>query len=224
MADYIEKIAQAKLEKTHSASTVGDEWRTPELEFLGIQECFGPMNGFSIDLFTDGVINSKCKNFFTAKSNALTQNWYEHCLEQGIAPFGFANPPFSKKYKGLLADGTSCTGLHEIMEKSHLEMKKGFHSVFFVPLNFEAGWFPHHKSEFPASEIYKLTDGRVTFDVPDWYVQDHEGVKPSASPGGMCVIVFNPYHKQVQIDDIISRDYLRELGQQILDDQNEVAA
>lgn len=220
MANYLQSLLNAKLMPLHSAKDIQDEWRTPDLEFIGIQEVFSPTaNGFSIDLFTDGKINSKCNNFFTAEDNALSQDWFKHCKEQGIAPHGFANPPFSKEHKGKLDDGTSCTGLHRIMKKAHIEMLLGFYSVFFVPLNFEAGWFPHKNAEFPASEIYKLTGGRITFDTPEWYKQDPnpKASKPTSSPGGMCVIIFNPLHSGVQIDDVISRDYLRELGQQILD-------
>jgi len=218
MANYLQKLLSAKLKPLHSAKDVQDEWRTPDLEFLGIQEVFAPTaNGFSIDLFTDGKINSKCENFFTAKDNALNQDWFKHCKENGIAPVGFANPPFSKEHVGRLDDGTSCTGLHKIMKKAYIEMKLGFHSVWFVPSNFEAGWFPHKNSEFAATEIHKLTDGRITFDTPEWYRQDPEGSKPTSSPGGMCVIIFNPHHSGNQIDDVISRDYLREIGQQILD-------
>ena len=125
--------------------------------------------------------------------------------------------PAHKELQQLLDDGTSCTGQHKIMKKAYIEMKLGFCSVFFVPLNFEAGWFPHKNSEFPASEIHKLTDGRVTFDVPNWYRQDPDGSKPTSSPGGMCVIIFNPLHSGPAIDDVISRDYLRDLGQKVLD-------
>jgi len=219
MSNYLQKLLNAKLKPLHSAKDVQDEWRTPNLEFLGIQETFCPLQNFYIDLFTDGVINSKCESFFTAEDNALNQDWYKHCNENGIAPYGFANPPFSKEHVGKLDDGTSCTGLHRIMKKAFMEMKLGFFSVFFVPSNFEAGWFPHKNSEFAASEVHKLTDGRITFDTPNWYRQDPnpKASKPTSSPGGMCVIIFNPLHSGEPIDDVISRDYLRELGQKILD-------
>lgn len=217
MSNYLQNLLNAKLQPLHCAKDVQDEWRTPELEFLGIQEMFAPKQKFYIDLFTDGAINSKCEHFFTAQDNALAQDWTLYCKSQGIMPIGFANPPFSKEHVGRLDDGTSCTGLHKIMKKAYIEMKLGFYSVWFVPSNFEAGWFPHKNSEFAASEVHKLTDGRITFDTPEWYRQDPDGSKPTSSPGGMCVIIFNPDRLGPQIDDVISRDYLREIGQQILD-------
>lgn len=223
MADYIQRLLDSKLKRKHSARDVDDEWRTPDLEFLGIQQMFCPTKSFSIDLFTDGVINSKAPLFFTAKENALQQDWGKYCKEQGVAPIGFANPPFSKPHKGKLDDGTTCTGLNEIMKKAYMEMKLGFLSVFFVPNNIEADWFPHRLSEYPASAVYKLVNGRVSFDVPEWYKQDPEGGKPSSSRGGMAVVIFDPLYASTQIDDIVSRNELRELGQRILDEKKDAA-
>ncbi len=224
MADYIQRLLNAKLKRKHSAKDVQDEWRTPDLEFLGIQRMFCPADSFSIDLFTDGPINSKAPLFFTAKENAIEQDWGKYCKEQGVAPIGFANPPFSKPHKGKLDDGTTCTGLNEIMKKAYMEMKLGFFSVFFVPNNTEADWFPHRLSECPASAIYKLVNGRVSFEVPELYKQDPEGGEPSSSRGGMAVVIFDPSYTGKPIDDIVSRNTLRELGQLILDEQNEEAA
>ncbi len=223
MADYIQRLLNAKLKRKHSAKDVQDEWRTPDLEFLGIQEKYCPAKSFSIDLFTDGTINSKSPLFFTAKENALLQDWGKYCKDQGVAPFGFANPPFSKPHVGKLDDGSCCTGLNPIMKKAYMEMKLGFHSVWFVPNNTEADWFPHRLSEHPASAIYKLVNGRVSFEVPEWYKQDPDGSKPSSSRGGMAVIIFDPLYNGKAIDDIVSRNELRELGQRILDEQEEAA-
>lgn len=223
MADYLKRLLDTKLKPLHSAKDVRDEWRTPDLVFLGIQQMFCPSKSFSIDLFTDGHINSKAPLFFTAKENALQQDWGKYCKEQGVPPVGFANPPFSNAYKGKLDDGTICTGLNEIMKKAYMEMKLGFTSVFFVPNNIEANWFPHRLSEYPASAVYKLVNGRVSFDTPEWYKQDPDGSEPSSSRGGMAIVIFCPSYKGTPIDDIVSRNALRELGQMILDEQEEAA-
>ena len=222
--DYRQRLLNAKLQRMHSAADIGDEWRTPDLEFLGIQAKYCPAEAFSIDLFTDGPINSKAPLFFTAKENALQQDWGKFCKENGVAPFGFANPPFSKQHKGLLDDGSTCTGLDLIIPKAYAEMKLGFHSVFFVPNNTEADWFPHRLSKHPASAIYKLVGGRVAFDTPEWYRQDPNGSKPSSSRGGMCVCIFDPTYSGTPIDDVVYRDELRELGQKVLDAQIQEAA
>ncbi len=215
--NYLQKLLSAKLKQLHSAADVQDEWRTPDLEFLGIQHLYCPGGSFSIDLFTDGTINSKAPLFFTAKDNALNQDWGKYCKEQGVPPVGFANPPFSKPYKGKLDDGSTCTGLSDIMKKAHVEMHLGFRSVFFVPNNIEADWFPHRLSKHPASAVYKLVNGRVSFDTPQWYKQDPDGSKPSSSRGGMAVVIFDPNHRGPEIDDIVSRDQLRALGQLVSD-------
>lgn len=216
--DYLQKLLNAKLKSSHSAKDVMDEWRTPDPEFLGIQEKYSPSKKFSIDLFTDGEINSKAPLFYTAKDNALLQDWGKDCKENGVLASGFGNPPFSKPHVGKLDDGTTCTGLNAIMKKAFMEMKLGFHSVFFVPTNVEADWFPHKLSEHPASAIYKLINGRVSFDTPEWYKQSthKDASKPSSSRGGMCVCIFDPLYVGTPIDDIVSRNELRELGQKIM--------
>jgi len=220
MTDYLQKLLNAKSKNLHCAKDVQDEWRTPDLEFLGIQQKYCPADRFSLDLFTDGAINSKCENFLTAAQNALIVDWGKYCKEQGIAPFAFANPPFSKPHTGRLDDGSTCTGLSAIMKKAHIEMKLGFHSVFFVPNNTEADWFPHRLSKYPASAIYKLVNGRVSFDTPEWYKQDPDGSEPSSSRGGMSIVIYDPLYNGEPIDDVVCRNELRELGQSALDEKD----
>ena len=200
------------------AGDVNDEWITPELEYLGIQETFCPQ-GFSIDLFTDGHNNSKTPLFFTAQDNALKQDWGKTCKEEGVPLFGFANPPFSKPHKGRLEDGSTCTGLSAILKKAYVEMLLGFHSVFVLQNKSEANWFPHRLSMYPASAIYKITNGRIYFDVPAWYKQDPYGSEPTSGRCGLCIAVFSPIHTGIPIDDVISRQELRSSGQKVLKNQ-----
>jgi len=183
MSEYLSNILSVKLKRTHCAGDIGDEWQTPEDEFNGIEKHFNDGKNFAIDLFTDGEFNSKCNNFFTAKDNALNQDWGIYCKLQGVDPVGFANPPYSKRFKGVNDEGISCTGLSQMMKKAFIEMQLGFKSVWVLPCNPEADWFPYQT----ASKIRFITGGRLTFDVPQWYKQDKNGSKPSSARGGSCL-------------------------------------
>ena len=95
----------------------------------------------------------------------------------------------------------------------------GFHSVFVLPNNTEADWFQHRLSIHPASAIYKITNGRIFFDVPAWYKQDPYGNEPSSGRCGLCIAVFSPIHTGSPIDDVISRQELRTSGKKVLESQ-----
>lgn len=42
-------------------------------------------------------------------------------------------------------------------------------------------------------------------------------IRLSSSRGGMSVVIFDPWHVGEIIDDVVSRNELREIGQRILD-------
>ncbi|VFS66819.1 phage N-6-adenine-methyltransferase [Kluyvera cryocrescens] len=75
---------------SHKLKEVGDQWRTPDLLFWGINAMFGPL---VLDLFADDD-NAKCPAWYTAEDNALTQDWSSRLLELGGA--GYGNPPYSR--------------------------------------------------------------------------------------------------------------------------------
>lgn len=69
--EYVQSLAALKSAESHLLKEVGDQWRTPDALFWGINQMFGPL---VLDLFTDGE-NSKCPDYYTAEDNALVQNW-----------------------------------------------------------------------------------------------------------------------------------------------------
>lgn len=71
MIDYALKLQALKSQPTHKLKEIGDQWRTPENLYWGINSLYGP---FTLDLFTDAQ-NSKCPHFYTVEDNALTQDW-----------------------------------------------------------------------------------------------------------------------------------------------------
>ncbi|TKI01932.1 DNA N-6-adenine-methyltransferase, partial [Martelella alba] len=64
---YCQKLDLLRAAPTHKLKEIGDQWRTPEPLFWGINAMFGPL---VLDLFADAS-NTKCAAFYTAVENAL---------------------------------------------------------------------------------------------------------------------------------------------------------
>lgn len=74
---YCQALAALRCKPVHELKEVGDQWRTPDLLFWGINALFGPL---VLDLFADDD-NAKCPAWYTAEDNALTQDWSERLAE-----------------------------------------------------------------------------------------------------------------------------------------------
>lgn len=81
---YCQALAALRSKPAHELKEVGDQWRTPDLLFWGINAMFGPL---TLDLFADDD-NAKCPVWYTAEDNALTQDWSERLAELGGAGYG----------------------------------------------------------------------------------------------------------------------------------------
>uniref|UniRef100_UPI0011E73E58 phage N-6-adenine-methyltransferase n=1 Tax=Serratia marcescens TaxID=615 RepID=UPI0011E73E58 len=120
---YCQALAELRTQKTHELKEVGDQWRTPDLLFWGINALFGPL---VLDLFADDS-NAKCPEWYTAENNALMQNWSERVAELGGAAFG--NPPYSRsQYDGKQA----ITGMTHIMNHTMAMRELGGRYVFLI--------------------------------------------------------------------------------------------
>ncbi|EEW1826809.1 phage N-6-adenine-methyltransferase [Escherichia coli] len=83
---YCQALVEQRNKPAHELKEVGDQWRTPDNIFWGINTLFGP---FVLDLFTDGD-NAKCAAYYTAEDNALAHDWSERLAELKGAAFGKA--------------------------------------------------------------------------------------------------------------------------------------
>lgn len=81
---YCQALVELRNKPAHELKDVGDQWRTPDNIFWGINTLFGP---FVLDLFTDGD-NAKCAAYYTAEDNALAHDWSERLAELKGAAFG----------------------------------------------------------------------------------------------------------------------------------------
>ncbi len=70
---YCRALVELRSRPAHELKEVGDQWRTPDLLFWGVNAMFGPL---MLDLFADDS-NAKCPVWYTAEDNALTQDWSE---------------------------------------------------------------------------------------------------------------------------------------------------
>lgn len=113
---YCEALTALRSAPHHYLKEVGDQWRTPDLLFWGINAMFGPL---MLDLFADDS-NAKCPVWYTAEDNALTQDWSEMLSSIGGAAYG--NPPYSRSQ---YHEKQAITGMTHIMNYAAAQREKG---------------------------------------------------------------------------------------------------
>lgn len=196
-SDYVIELEELRNKPAHMLKEVGDQWRSPDPLYWGINAKFGP---FTLDLFTDGQ-NSKCPNYYTAEDNALTQDWSEKLKELGGAAYG--NPPYSRS---SYHDKQAVTGVRNIMEYAQTMREKGGRYVFLLKAATSEVWWPEW------ADHVAFIRGRIGFDLPEWFVPADEKQKPSGAFFAGAVVILD---KDWQGDKIsyISRDELIATGE-----------
>lgn len=199
-SQYASALRELKTKQAHLLEEVGDQWRTPEDLFWGINAVFGP---FDMDLFTDGD-NAHCARYYTAEDNALTQDWTAD-LNGGK---GFANPPYSRPCKD--EDGNDMTGMITIMNKAKAERDQGAKLAFLIRGVPSETWWPEQ-----ADHICFIK-GRVGFKLPDWFIPANDKQKASSAGFAGAIAIFNKEWRGGPIS-YIHRDSLRAQGKKLLD-------
>lgn len=194
---YCQALAELRSQNAHKLKEVGDQWRTPDLLFWGINAMFGPL---MLDLFADND-NAKCPVWYTAEDNALSQDWAEMLESIGGAAFG--NPPYSRsKYDGKQA----ITGMRNIMAYTLAMREQGGRYVFLIKAATGEVWWPEE------ADHVAFIRGRISFDLPVWY-RPEEG-QPSESSAGFsaAIAVFDKSWRGERFS-YITRPALEEKGQ-----------
>lgn len=173
---YCENLAALRAKPAHMLKEVGDQWRTPDPLFWGINAKFGPL---VLDLFSDGE-NSKCPEFYTAEDNALTQDWSEKLAALNGAAFG--NPPYSRAQQH---EGQYITGMLHIMSYVMDMRERGGRYVFLIKAATSETWWPEQ------ADHIAFIRGRVGFDLPVWFVPADEKQVPSGAFFAGAVAVFD---------------------------------
>lgn len=173
---YCRDLAELRSQQLHELKEVGDQWRTPDNIFWGINSMFGP---FVLDLFTDGE-NSKCEAYYTAEENALVQDWSVRVSELNGAAFG--NPPYSR---ASMHEDEYITGMRYIMQHASAMRDKGGRFVFLIKAATSEVWWPED------ADHVAFIRGRIGFDLPMWFVPKNEKQVPSGAFFAGAVVVFD---------------------------------
>ncbi|HHR4725767.1 TPA: phage N-6-adenine-methyltransferase [Salmonella enterica] len=176
MNKYCQALAALRSQPAHELKEVGDQWRTPDLLFWGINALFGPL---VLDLFADDD-NAKCPAWYTAEDNALTQNWSERLDELGGA--AFANPPYSRSQ---YHDKQAITGMAHIMNHTMDMRERGGRYIYLLKSATSETWWPKD-----ADHIMFIR-GRIGFDLPVWFVPADEKQKPTSAFFAGAIAVFD---------------------------------
>lgn len=173
---YNQALAALRSKPAHELKEVGDQWRTPDNIFWGINAMFGPL---VLDLFSDGE-NAKCEAYYTAEDNALTQDWSARLAELNGAAFG--NPPYSRASRH---DGEYITGMRYIMQHASEMREKGGRYVFLIKAATSEVWWPKD------ADHIAFIRGRIGFDLPSWFVPKDEKQIPSGAFFAGAIAVFD---------------------------------
>ncbi|MEY0558034.1 phage N-6-adenine-methyltransferase [Providencia rettgeri] len=195
-SEYVTKLNALKLKQLHKLNEVGDQWRTPEELFWGINAIYGP---FTLDLFTDGQ-NSKCPYFYTAENNALTQDWSERIKQLGGA--AYANPPYSRS---AYHEKQAITGVGHIMNHAFSMREKGGRYVFLLKAAMSEAWWPEN-----ADHVCFIR-GRIGFELPEWFNPADEDQVPSGARFSGAIVVFDKTWNRKAFD-YINREELEQRG------------
>lgn len=176
MNKYCIELEALRRKPAHELKEVGDQWRTPENIFWGINSLYGPL---VLDLFTDGE-NSKCEAFYTAEDNALTQDWSLHLEELHGAAFG--NPPYSR---ASMHEDHYITGMRYIMQHAAAMREKGGRYVFLIKAATSEVWWPED------ADHVAFIRGRLGFDLPEWFIPKDEKQVPTGAFFAGAVVIFD---------------------------------
>ncbi|EMA4431911.1 phage N-6-adenine-methyltransferase [Enterobacter hormaechei] len=197
---YCRALAELRSKPAHELKEVGDQWRTPDLLFWGINSIFGPM---VLDLFADDR-NAKCPAWYTAEDNALTQDWSERLAELGGA--AFANPPYSRSQ---YHEKQAITGMTHIMNHTMAMRDKGGRYIYLVKSATSETWWPED-----ADHIMFIR-GRIGFDLPVWFVPADEKQQPTSAFFAGAIAVFDKTWRGESFS-YINRTELEEKGRAAL--------
>lgn len=193
---YCQALADMRRRSSHYLKEVGDQWRTPDLLFWGVNAMFGPL---VLDLFADNS-NAKCPQWYTAEDNALTKDWSAHLAELGGAAFG--NPPYSRSQ---YHDKQAITGMSHIMSHALAMREKGGRYVFLIKAAPSETWWPED-----ADHVCFIR-GRIGFDLPDWFIPANEKQQPTSAFFAGAIVVFDKTWKGERFD-YIHRGQLEDKG------------
>lgn len=205
---YCQALAELRSKSAHELKEVGDQWRTPDNIYWGINAMFGP---FVLDLFSDDENakceddeNAKCEDYYTAEDNALAHDWADRLAELNGAAFG--NPPYSRASQH---EGQYITGMRYIMRHTSAMRDKGGRYVFLIKAATSEVWWPED------ADHIAFIRGRIGFELPTWFIPKDEKQVPTGAFFAGAIAVFDKSWKGPAIS-YIGRDELEAGGEAFL--------
>lgn len=193
---YCLALESLRAQQTHQLKQIGDQWRTPDRLWWGINSMFGP---FVLDLFAD-TSNAKCEAYYSAEDNALSQNWSERLAALNGA--AYANPPYSRASQH---EGQYITGMRQIMAHTFAMRETGGRYIFLIKAATGEVWWPED------ADHIAFIRGRISFDLPDWYRPAAGQPSESSAGFGAAIAVFDKTWCGPKFD-YVSRDLLEARG------------
>ncbi|EBJ6120095.1 phage N-6-adenine-methyltransferase [Salmonella enterica subsp. enterica serovar Praha] len=197
---YCQALAELRSKSAHELKEVGDQWRTPDNIYWGINAMFGP---FVLDLFSDDE-NAKCEDYYTAEDNVLAHDWAARLAELNGAAFG--NPPYSRASQH---EGQYITGMRYIMRHTSAMRDKGGRYVFLIKAATSEVWWPED------ADHIAFIRGRIGFELPAWFIPKDEKQVPTGAFFAGAIAVFDKSWKGPAIS-YIGRDELEAGGEAFL--------
>ncbi|MFT4271304.1 MAG: phage N-6-adenine-methyltransferase [Pantoea sp.] len=198
---YCQALNEQRKRSAHMLKEVGDQWRTPDALWWGINAKFGP---FVLDLFADDH-NAKCPDYYTAEDNSLSHDWSERLKALGGA--AYANPPYSRATKH---NGEPITGMVHIMAHTAAMREKGGRYVYLIKAATSESWWPEN------ADHIAFIRGRIGFDLPEWFVPADEKQRPAGAFFAGAIAVFDKSWTGPAMS-YISRDELESMGRMFMD-------
>ena len=193
---YVAALEALRAQPNHKLKQVGDQWRTPDQIWWGINSLYGP---FVLDLFADRE-NHKCEAYYSSEDNALTQDWSARLTELNGA--AYANPPYSRASEH---DGQHITGMRHIIAHTMAMRELGGRYVYFIKAATAETWWPEE------ADHIAFVRGRISFDLPSWYRPEDGQPSESSAGFGAAIAVFDKAWWGPKFD-YVSRDHLEARG------------
>ena len=179
MNSYAKKLEELKSQDFHQQKEIGDQWQTPKSVAWGLFATFSARLGsIVIDIFADDC-NHLLPNYYTAKTNALSQDLASDLRKLGGSA-AFANPPYSRPF--LDDDGAALTGMNNILDWCRVQRDNGAKIILLIKAATSEGWWPED------ADFIQFIEGRITFEKPNWYTPKEEEKSLSAGFPSAVVI------------------------------------
>ncbi|HAW8230835.1 TPA: phage N-6-adenine-methyltransferase [Escherichia coli] len=204
---YCQELVELRNKPAHELKEVGDQWRTPDNIFWGINTLFGP---FVLDLFTDGD-NAKCAAYYTAEDNALAHDWSERLAELKGAAFGNGSVPNDELFGIIYTvdEGDDWTD-PQVLEKANPNIGVSVYREFLLSQQQRAKNNARLANVFKTKHLNIWVSARSAyFNLVSWQSCEDKSLTLEQFEGQPCILAFDLARKLDM--NSMARLYTREI-------------